>query len=138
MFFKYLIFVTLVSTAMVNGQTWDQEIPQYQCQNELGEGFKLVQSYNPRNKSEAKLENIEGANYFGGVWLQLDTLEDGSLISKYTYSTMNGAKLILVIKTSFDRGGCGRGSCTIDGSNVSKYISVKLVVNEQEINYDCI
>jgi hypothetical protein len=128
-----MILCKLVILCMTIGYFSVWAYPTFTCSSDNGSTFILEQKITPRIPADANLKVIDGSNLFGGNWLNLIEREEGRMLSKFVYQTMNGDKLYLVLTTGLGNRQCGRGVCTGDKTS----IHAKLVLDDQEIDYNC-
>ena len=101
------------------------------CLNESS-SFQIANQGNPRNKADAKLEDVQGDVSFGGAWLWIVGYEDGHLRTRTQYRTQWGGALTVTQTTK----ACGRGACFPDSN--SMFISAKYIDSEsKEQFYEC-
>ena len=99
--------------------------------------FTLYNVINPRNSATAKLDDLEGSNLFGGLWLWLIESEEGHFSSFYKYKTMNNGILIISLTQDLGRGGCGRGSCYYKIKVKAMFHSPNFPQDPETTFYDC-
>lgn len=140
---KQVLFAILLTMATGAFAKPIQSQLTYKCVGADKGSFTFLNTGNPRNQSDAQIQDFEDPYHFVGRWLWFVSEARGFMSSKQVYKDADGGVLTLVQqRLGGGRGGfCGRGSCdsVADHTGVlSAIVTAQLVTkNGQEFLYTC-